>query len=108
MTTTAQVAELLEILWGGDETLIVVSTDLSQYYDYETAKTMDAATSEAIEALDEEKIGFEDACGRLPLSGLLIAARSRGLAAHAVDLRNSGDTAGPRDQVVGYGAFVVG
>ena len=106
--TTAQVAELLEILWGGDETLIVVSTDLSHYYDYEIAKTMDAMTSEAIEALDEEKIGFEDACGRLPLSGLLIAARSRSLSAHAVDLRNSGDTVGPRDQVVGYGAFVVG
>lgn len=106
--TAAQVAEVLEILWGGDETLIVISTDLSHYYDYETARAMDVATSEAIEALDEEKIGFEDACGRIPLSGLLITARARGLVAHMVDLRNSGDTAGPRDQVVGYGAFVVG
>jgi AmmeMemoRadiSam system protein B len=105
--TAAQVAEVLEVLWGGDETLIVISTDLSHYYDYGTAKVMDAATSEAIEALDEKKIGLEDACGRVPLSGLLVAARAHGLAARTVDLRNSGDTAGPRNQVVGYGAYVV-
>ena len=105
--TAAQVAEVLETLWGGDETLIVVSTDLSHYYDYETAVVMDAATSEAIEALDEGKIGLEDACGRAPLSGLLAAARAHGLAARTVDLRSSGDTAAPRDQVVGYGAYIV-
>ena len=106
--TAAQVAEVLEILWGGDETLIVVSTDLSHYHDYETAKIMDAATSKAIEALDEEKIGYDDACGRVPLSGLLVAARARGLSARTIDLRNSSDTAGPRHQVVGYGAYTVG
>lgn len=106
--TAAEVAEVLELLWGGDETLIVISTDLSHYYDYDTAKVMDSATSAAIEALDERKIGLEDACGRVPLSGLLVAARAHGLAAHMVDLRNSGDTAGPRDRVVGYGAYVVG
>ena len=106
--TAAQVAEVLEMLWGGDETLIVVSTDLSHYYDYDTAKAMDAVTSEAIETLDERKIGSEDACGRVPLSGLLVAARTHGLTARTVDLRNSGDTAGPRNQVVGYGAYIVG
>ncbi len=106
--TAAQVAEVVELLWGGDETLIVISTDLSHYHDYETAKVMDAATSEAIEALDEEKIGHEDACGWVPLSGLLVAARARGLTARTIDLRNSGDTAGPRHQVVGYGAYIVG
>jgi AmmeMemoRadiSam system protein B len=105
--TAAQVAEVLEMLWGGDETLIVVSTDLSHYYDYDTAKVMDAATSEAIEALDEQKIGLLDACGQVPLSGLLVTARAHGLTVHNVDLRNSGDTAGPRNQVVGYGAYVV-
>ena len=103
-----QVAEVLEMLWGGDETLIVVSTDLSHYYDYETARLKDAATSAAIEALDERRIGSDDACGRVPVSGLLVAARARGIAARTVDLRNSGDTAGPRNQVVGYGAYVVG
>lgn len=105
--TPAEVAEVLETLWGGDETLIVISTDLSHYYGYETAKVMDAATSAAIEALDETKIGLEDACGRVPLSGLLVAARAHGLHARMVDLRNSGDTAGSHDQVVGYGAYVV-
>lgn len=106
--SAAQVAEIIELLWGGDETLIVISTDLSHYHDYETAKAMDAVTSEAIEALDEGKIGHEDACGRVPLSRLLVAARARGLTARTIDLRNSGDTAGPRHQVVGYGAFIVG
>ena len=103
-----QVAEVLEAVWGGDETLIVVSTDLSHYHDYQTARAMDAATSEAIEALDERRIGPGDACGRVPVSGLLVAARAHGLSARTVDLRSSGDTAGPRDQVVGYGAYVVG
>lgn len=106
--TAAQVAEVLEMLWGGDETLIVVSTDLSHYYGYDTAKVMDAATSEAIVSLDERKIGLRDACGQVPLSGLLVAARAHGLTAHNVDLRNSGDTAGSRNRVVGYGAYVVG
>jgi AmmeMemoRadiSam system protein B len=106
--TAEQVAEVLDILWGGEETLIVVSTDLSHYEDYETARARDAATSAAIEALDEGSIGPDDACGRVPVSGLLVAARARGIAARTVDLRNSGDTAGPRDQVVGYGAYVLG
>jgi hypothetical protein len=106
--TAEQVAEVLETLWGGEETLIVVSTDLSHYHDYETARVKDAATSAAIEALDDRTIGPDDACGRVPVSGLLVAARAHGIAARTVDLRNSGDTAGSRNQVVGYGAFVVG
>jgi AmmeMemoRadiSam system protein B/AmmeMemoRadiSam system protein A len=104
--TAAEVAEVLEILWGGPETLIVISSDLSHYYDYETAQRMDAATTQAIEALRPEDIGPEQACGRVPIAGLLTVARHRGLACATVDLRNSGDTAGPRDQVVGYGAYL--
>jgi AmmeMemoRadiSam system protein B len=107
-STAAQVAEVLEAVWGGDETLFIVSTDLSHYQDYETARSQDAATSVAIEALDETRIRFDDACGRVPLSGLLAAARAHGLTARTIDLRNSGDTAGPRSQVAGYGAYVVG
>lgn len=103
----AQVAEVIDLLWGGDETLIVVSSDLSHYHDYATAKHMDRATSNAIETLRPEDIGYEDACGRLPVSGLLIAARRRGFAAKTIDLRNSGDTAGSKDSVVGYGAYVI-
>ena len=101
-----EVSAVLEELWGGDETLIVISSDLSHYHDYATARRMDAATSHAIEGLRLEDIGFEDACGRLPISGLLIAAKRRGLSAKTIDLRNSGDTAGPKDSVVGYGAYV--
>jgi hypothetical protein len=105
---TAEVAEVMEALWGGPETLIVVSSDLSHYHDYDTARRIDTATSAAIEALDDGRIGWDDACGRLAVCGLLRVARHHGLAARVVDLRNSGDTAGARDRVVGYGAYVIG
>jgi len=101
-----EVAEVLERLWGGDETLIVISSDLSHYHDYTTAQRMDRATSKAIEEGRAGDIGYEDACGRNGILGLLAAAKHHGLHGHTVDLRNSGDTAGPRDQVVGYGAYV--
>ncbi|MCW9088109.1 MAG: AmmeMemoRadiSam system protein B [Gammaproteobacteria bacterium] len=103
-----EVAEVLELLWGGEETLIVVSSDLSHYHDYATAQQMDRQTSAAIEALRPEGIGHDGACGRNPVSGLLLLAREKGLHATTIDLRNSGDTAGPRDQVVGYGAYLFG
>ncbi len=101
-----EVAEVLELLWGGSETLIIVSSDLSHYLDYESARALDAATSRAIERLDWEGIQPDGACGRHPVRGLLVAAKRHGLRVRTVDLRSSGDTAGPRDQVVGYGAYV--
>lgn len=104
--TPAEVGEVLERLWGGPETVIVISSDLSHYLDYETARRIDAATARAIEALEPEAIGYEQACGRNPVNGLLWVARRKGLHARTVDLRSSGDTAGPRDQVVGYGAWL--
>ena len=87
---------MLERLWGGEETLIVVSTDLSHYRDYATAAALDRATADAIVALDVDGIAAGDACGRNPLRGLLLAARRRGLAVAELDLRSSGDTAGGR------------
>jgi len=102
-----EVAEVVEALWGGDETLILVSSDLSHYSDYETARHLDQQTAHVIEELRPEDLGQEDACGGVALKGLLLAARRRGMAATTVDLRNSGDTAGPRDQVVGYGSFAI-
>jgi MEMO1 family protein len=102
------VADVLELLWTGPDTLPVVSSDLSHYLDYETARRRDAATARAIEALAGERLDYDDACGRTPIAGLLRVARERGLSARTVDLRNSGDTAGPRGEVVGYGAWVVG
>ncbi len=104
----ATVAEVLAHLWGGDETLFVISSDLSHYHDYATAQRLDAATSRAIEQLRPQDIGYEDACGRDPVNGLLYLARERGLHARTLDLRNSGDTAGGRGQVVGYGAYLFG
>ena len=104
--TPAEVAEVLERLWGGPETLILISSDLSHHEDYATARQMDAATTEAIEQLNPDGIGHEDACGRIPIRGLLTLARRRGLRAETMDLRNSGDTAGHRHKVVGYGSYV--
>jgi len=102
----AQVAEVLEQLWGGPETLIVISSDLSHFHDYASAQQLDRSTSDAIESLQAEDLHSENACGCVPVSGLLYLARERGLRATTVDVRNSGDTAGTKDRVVGYGGFV--
>ncbi len=104
--TNAEVAEVLDALWGGEETLIVISSDLSHYLDYEQAKAIDKRTCDAIERLDPDSIGGDQACGRVPVKGLLTTAARRHMRVETVDLRNSGDTAGPRDRVVGYGAWV--
>lgn len=103
--TPAEVAEVLEILWGGEETLIVISSDLSHYLPYDTARRVDHGTARAILELDAP-VSHEQACGGTPVNGLLLAARHHHLQPQLLDLRNSGDTAGDRSQVVGYGAFV--
>lgn len=101
-----EVAEVLGRLWD-EKTLIVVSSDLSHFHGYETARSLDAATADAIERCDEAAIGFEDACGALGLRGLLIEAERRGFTVERLALRNSGDTAGDRRRVVGYGAWAI-
>jgi MEMO1 family protein len=101
-----EVRAVLERLWGGAETLIVISSDLSHYHDYARARRLDADTAAAILALDADAIGEERACGRIPIGGLLRVARAKALTATSIDLRNSGDTAGPRSHVVGYGSFL--
>ncbi len=103
--TPEQVAEALDLLWGGDETLIVISSDLSHFHDYTTAIRIDAATAAAIENLSYKDIDPEQACGCRPVNGLLLAARQRRLQVSRHGLCNSGDTAGSRDRVVGYGAW---
>jgi MEMO1 family protein len=99
-----EVAEVLDRLWGGPETLIVVSSDLSHYLPYGDAQAVDRATAQAILDLATD-ISHEQACGATPVTGLTLAARQRGLRPELIDLRNSGDTAGDRNRVVGYGAF---
>ena len=105
---TSDVVALLDELWGGPETLVLVSTDLSHYHAYEDAVALDRHTIAAIAALRPEGVGDRDACGAYPLRGLLAAAAARGLATEVLDVRNSGDTAGDRRSVVGYGAVAVG
>ncbi len=102
-----EVAQLLELLWTNERTLVVVSSDLSHYHDYWTARTIDQETSAMIESLDWSRLSGERACGYLGIAGLLQVARSRGLRVETIDLRNSGDTAGPKDQVVGYGSYAI-
>jgi AmmeMemoRadiSam system protein B len=103
----AEVAAVLELVWGGPETLIVVSSDLSHYHDYATARSRDRRTADAVVAGDASAIGDLDACGARPIRGLIVAAQRRGLVTRLLDLRNSGDTAGDRERVVGYGAFAL-
>jgi AmmeMemoRadiSam system protein B len=102
--TPNEVSEVIDLLWGGAETLIVVSSDLSHYHRYAEARTTDRATGEAILAFSAN-LDHEQACGATPINGLLVAARRRGLAVELLDLRNSGDTAGDRNRVVGYASF---
>ena len=99
-----EMALLFETIWGGSETLIVVSSDLSHYLPYESARGRDRDTARAIVGLEATLVP-EEACGAAPINGLLRAARRHGMSAELVDLRNSGDTAGDRSRVVGYGAF---
>lgn len=102
--TATEVAEVLELLWGGDETLIVISSDLSHYLPYNVAKSVDSTTVQDVLRL-EQTLAHEQACGATPINGLLLAARRHHLTPHLLDLRNSGDTAGSHDGVVGYAAF---
>jgi MEMO1 family protein len=97
----AEIARTLELLWGGPETLIVISSDLSHYLPYREGRAFDERTATKILAGEPTLVG-DEACGCAAINGLLATGRVRG---ELVDLRSSGDTAGTRDQVVGYGAF---
>jgi AmmeMemoRadiSam system protein B len=88
--------------------LLVVSSDLSHYHSYETAQRLDAATAAAIEKGDWASLGPGQACGHLPIAGLIVETNRRNLKARRLSMCNSSDTAGPRDQVVGYGAWAFG
>lgn len=101
-----QVEAVLDALWGGDETLIVVSSDLSHFHAYDEARDIDARTSARIESRDASLHG-EEACGAYAVNGLLLAAQAHGLRIRTLDVRNSGDTAGDKHRVVGYGAYAL-
>src|SRR6202790_2841927 len=100
----SEVAEVIERVWGGPETLIVVSSDLSHYHPYEQAPEIDRSTADDILAL-AAPLDHQQACGATPINGLALCARRHGLKPELIDLRNSGDTAGEKSRVVGYAAF---
>jgi AmmeMemoRadiSam system protein B len=102
--TPREVADVMERLWGGPETLFVISSDLSHYHRYADACAIDRATADAVLAL-AATLDHEQACGATPINGLLLCARERGLRPELLDLRNSGDTAGDKSRVVGYASF---
>jgi len=104
--TASTVAAVLEACWGGPETLIVISTDLSHYRDYDSARRFDSATARQIRQREGD-FRDEQACGCRLLNGLMRIARARDLRVEELDLRNSGDTSGDRSRVVGYGAFAL-
>jgi MEMO1 family protein len=103
--TPEQVADVLRAVWDGPSTLVVVSSDLSHYLPYAEGRALDERTADRIAALDPTPLNGDEACGCNGINGLVRVARERGLRTELVDLRSSGDTAGSRDEVVGYGAF---
>jgi len=105
--SSQEVADVLEQVWGDQETLIIISTDLSHFLNYDACQSLDNRTVEAIENFDIAHIGNDQACGRIPLKGMLEIAKSRGMDITTLDVRNSGDTAGSRERVVGYGSWVL-
>lgn len=102
--TPKQVAEVLESVWGGPETLIIISSDLSHYLPYKAARETDQITADAILNL-QRFVTLHEACGGVPVNGLMHVAKQYGLQPRLLDLRNSGDTAGDKSRVVGYGSF---
>jgi len=102
--TPEEVAEVLDVLWGGPETLIVISSDLSHFLPYKTAQLVDAKTVQNIMHL-QPALSHEQACGGTPINGLLLSAKHHHLQPQLLDLRNSGDTAGDKNRVVGYASF---
>jgi AmmeMemoRadiSam system protein B len=104
--TPAEVAQVLEALWGGPETLIVISTDLSHFLPYRAAQSADQQTVQSILAMDAQ-LTHQQACGATPVNGLLLAARQHRLQPQLLGLCNSGDSAGDKGRVVGYAAFAL-
>ncbi|KGG24370.1 MULTISPECIES: AmmeMemoRadiSam system protein B [unclassified Prochlorococcus] len=103
--SSEQVAEVIERLWGSDSTRFLISTDLSHFKDYKNAQKIDRETAQSIESMNPAMLSPEKACGCIPVAGMLIAARKYGLSVERLDLRNSGDTAGNKERVVGYGSW---
>ena len=106
MASVEEVAQVIERLWGGPETVVVVSTDMSHYHSYEEARRIDSATLARIGAYATD-IDHDEACGATPLNGLLSFAKTRNMRIKQLAACNSGDTAGDKGRVVGYSCFAL-
>jgi AmmeMemoRadiSam system protein B len=106
VASAGQVASVLEEVWGDEHTLVLASSDLSHYHPYARAEQIDAATSATI-LRGEPTLAGEQACGAVAINGLLYAGRSHELGIAELARCNSGDTAGDRERVVGYGAYAL-
>ena len=104
----ATVADTLLALMEADGVVAIISSDLSHYLDYDTGRLQDAGTARAIAGLQPDELGRDDACGLTGVQAALLVAGRMGWKCSLLDLRSSGDTAGGRDRVVGYGSFVIG
>ena len=103
----SEVAEILESVWEDPRNFVIISSDLSHFHSYADAKKLDRNTVDLIQNLDSQSLDTEFACGHYPICGLLNLARNRKLKIKALDIRSSGDTAGSKESVVGYGSFAV-
>src|SRR5687767_11051922 len=104
MASVREVAEVIERLWGGPETVVVISTDMSHYHSYEQARAIDRATITRIATFATD-IDHDEACGATPLNGLLFTSKQKNLSLKLLAACNSGDTAGGKGRVVGYSSF---
>jgi hypothetical protein len=104
-STASDVEQVLSLLWGGPETLVVISSDLSHYRDYQSAQYIDQSTCQAIEALNIEDIDYRQACGCVAVKGLLRAAKKRQMQVKTLAMSNSGDSGSDKSRVVGYGSW---
>lgn len=101
----SEVDQVLEMLWGGPETLVIISSDLSHFLDYESAQYIDRSTCDAVEHFQFEHIDFNQACGCIGMKALLRVAKRKGMQVHTLGVCNSGDTGGDQQRVVGYGSW---
>lgn len=104
-TSLKEAVYTLEKVWGDEETLIIISSDLSHFLNYDDCRKKDHETVNAIENFDYDKLKNDDACGLIPISALLAVAKQKKMKMETLDVRCSGDTAGRRDSVVGYASF---
>ncbi len=101
-----EVKEVIDLLVKND-TFIIISSDLSHFHSYEQAQELDEKTKLKIESLDFKNLNHNDACGYFPLRGLLLYAKEKGLSCETLEMKNSGDTAGDKSRVVGYGSYAI-